>query len=48
MVGRIFKELLKEKGKACTMDEEGAQNFLAQIGSRGVYGFQAQKMCSHC
>jgi hypothetical protein len=36
MVGQIFKELVKEKGEACTMDGRRHLKPLAQIGNRGV------------
>ncbi len=36
MVGQFLEELVKTKAKLTPWMEEGAQNFLAQIGSHGV------------
>jgi hypothetical protein len=36
MVGQILEELVEGKGEACTINGQGTQNLLAQIGSSGV------------
>jgi hypothetical protein len=37
MVGQIFEEFLKAEGQLTPWMEKGAQNLLAQVGSRGAF-----------
>jgi hypothetical protein len=48
MVGQILKELVEKKARLAPWMEEGIWNLPDKLEPMVCYGFQAQKMCSHC